>query len=238
MQVRTVGIDLAKNVFQVHGVDARGRAVLRMRLTREKVLAFLANLPRCVVGMEACGSAHHCAREIQKLGHEVRLINPKFVKAYVKSNKSDPNDAQAICEAVSRPSMRFVPVKTLEQQDILALHRVREQLMKTRTALANQMRGLLAERGIVVGKGLTRLRRLLPMLLEEGATGLSGLMRELVMEMSERLRLADERIKRRDLDLGRRCAQDERCRQLVAVEGVGAGVAGRSHHHVEQAKRC
>ena len=115
MEVKTIGIDLAKSVFQIHGVDGTGRRLLRKRLTREKVPAFMANLPRCVVGMEACGSAHYWAREIQKLGHEVKLINPKFVKAYVKSNKSDPNDAEGICQAVSRPSMRFVPVKTIEQ---------------------------------------------------------------------------------------------------------------------------
>jgi len=150
VQVRTVGIDLAKNVFQLHGVDRNGRTVLRKRLTREKLSAFMANLPRCLVGMEACGSAHYWAREFGKLGHEVKLINPKFVKAYVKSDKSDQNDAEGICEAVTRPSMRFVPVKTPEQQDLLALHRVRAQLVKTRTALANQMRGLLAERGIMV----------------------------------------------------------------------------------------
>lgn len=121
MQLRTIGIDLAKSVFQLHGVDAQGRTALRKRLRREKVLPFLANLPRCVVGMEACGSVHYWAREIQKLGHEVKLINPQFVRAYVKSNKSDPNDAEGISEAVSRPAMRFVPVKTTEQQDLLGL---------------------------------------------------------------------------------------------------------------------
>jgi transposase len=194
MEVKTIGIDLAKSIFQLHGVDSKGRMSLRKRLTREKVLPFMANLPRCVVGMEACGSAHYSAREIQKLGHEVKLINPKFV-SYVKSNKSDPNDAEGICEAVSRPSMRFVPVKTVEQQDLLALHRVRAQLIKARTALANEMRGLLAERGIVMGKGLSRLRYALALILEDDDGRLGGLMRELMAEMSERLRLSDKRIK-------------------------------------------
>ena len=222
MQITTIGIDLAKNVFQLHGVDSKGRAVLRKRVVREKLLALVANLPPCVIGMEACASAHHWAREMRKLGHEARLINPKFVKAYVKSNKSDPNDAEGICEAVGRPSMRFVPVKTVGQQDLLALHRVRAQLIKTRTALVNQMRGLLGERGVVVGKGVTRLRAALPAILEDQDGRLGPLMRELIVEMSERLRLSDERIKRYDLKLGQLCAQDQRCQRLVAVEGIGA----------------
>jgi transposase len=217
MEIKTIGIDLAKSVFQLHGVDSEGRPLLRKRLTREKVLPFMANLPRCVVGMEACGSAHYWAREIQKFGHEIKLINPKFVKAYVKSNKSDPNDAEGICEAVTRPSMRFVPVKTVEQQDLLALHRVRAQLIKTRTALANEMRGLLAERGMVVGKGLSRLRHALALILEDRDGRLGGLMRELMAEMGERLRLSDARIKHYDFKIGRLCAEDERCRRLVAV---------------------
>jgi transposase len=221
MEIKTIGIDLAKSVFQLHGVDSEGRPLLRKRLTREKVLPFMANLPRCVVGMEACGSAHYWAREIQKFGHEIKLINPKFVKAYVKSNKSDPNDAEGICEAVTRPSMRFVPVKTVEQQDLLALHRVRAQLIKTRTALANEMRGLLAERGMVVGKGLSRLRHALALILEDRDGRLGGLMRELMAEMGERLRLSDARIKHYDFKIGRLCAEDERCRRLVAVEGIG-----------------
>jgi len=196
---------------------------LRKRLVREKLLAFVAtNLPRCVIGMEACASAHHWAREIGKVGHEVKLINPKFVKAYVKSNKSDPNDAEGICEAVSRPSMRFVPVKTVEQQELLALHRVRAQLTKTRTALVNQIRGLLAERGVVVSRGISRLRAALPAILEDQDGRLGSLMRELIAEMSERLRLSDERIKRYDLKLSQLCAQDQRCQRLVAVEGIGS----------------
>jgi len=222
MQVTTIGIDVAKNVFQLHGVDSRGRVVLRKRLVREKLLAFVANLPRCVIGMEACASAHHWAREIGKVGHEVKLINPKFVKAYVKSNTSDPNDAEGICEAVSRPSMRFVPVKTVEQQELLALHRVRAQLTKTRTALVNQIRGLLAERGVVVSRGISRLRAALPAILEDQDGRLGSLMRELIAEMSERLRLSDERIKRYDLKLSQLCAQDQRCQRLVAVEGIGS----------------
>ena len=225
MKVKTIGIDLAKSVFQIHGVDGKERTILRKRLSRVQLLPFLANLPRCVVGMEACGSAHHWGREIQKLGHEVRLVNPRFVKAYIKSNKSDPNDAKAICEAAGRPSMRFVPVKSVEQQDLLALHRVRAQLTKTRTALANQMRGLLTERGIVVPCGVARLRRALPTILEEEANNLSAAMREMLAETAERLRMTEERIKRYDTEIVRRCARDERCQRLIAVEGVGPLIA-------------
>ena len=130
MQITTIGIDLAKNVFQVHGVDGRGKVVLRKQLRRDQVASFFANLPVCLVGMEACGSAHHWARKLQSLGHTVKLMAPQFVKPYVKSNKNDAADAEAICEAVGRPSMRFVPIKNIEQQSVLSLHRVRQGFVK------------------------------------------------------------------------------------------------------------
>jgi transposase len=141
MQITTIGLDLAKNVFQVHGIDAHGKVVLRKQLRRAQVAGFFANLPPCLVGMEACGGAHHWGRKLEALGHTVRLMAPQFVKPYVKSNKNDAADAEAICEAVGRPSMRFVPVKSLEQQAVLALHRVRQGFVKARTAQANQIRG-------------------------------------------------------------------------------------------------
>ncbi len=144
MNITTLGLDLAKNVFQVHGVDGHGKVALRKQLKRAQVLAFFANLPPCLVGLEACAGAHYWARELIKLGHDARLISPQFVKPYVKSNKNDANDAEAICEAVSRPSMRFVPLKSIEQQDIQMLHRVRSGLVKERTAHANRLRGLLS----------------------------------------------------------------------------------------------
>ncbi|WP_344403783.1 IS110 family transposase, partial [Catellatospora chokoriensis] len=149
MQGTTLGIDLAKNVFQVHGVDAQGRQVFSKALRRSQLRNFVAQLPACRIGMEACGSAHYWARELQALGHEVRLMAPQFVKPYVKTNKNDRADAEAICEAVTRPNMRFVPIKTPDQQAVLALHRVREGQIKARTAQANQVRGLLAEFVIV-----------------------------------------------------------------------------------------
>ena len=147
MKITTIGIDWAKSVFQVHGVDARGHIVVRKQLRREQVATFFANLPACLVGMEACGSAHHWARKLQGFGHAVRLISPQFVKPYVKSNKNDAADAEAICEAVARPNMRFVPIKTVEQQAVLSVHRVRQGFVKARTAQANQIRGLLTEFG-------------------------------------------------------------------------------------------
>ena len=137
MEITTLGIDLAKSVFQLHGTDAGGKVVLRKRLRRNQVLEFMASLPRCLVGIEACGTSHYWAREIQALGHDVRLIPPAYVKPYVKRQKNDMADAAAICEAVTRPTMRFVPVKSEEQQSVLMLHRVRELLIRQRTMLVN-----------------------------------------------------------------------------------------------------
>jgi len=225
MQVTTLGIDLAKNVFQLHGCDASGRAVLRKQLVRRQVLSFVANLPRCVVAMEACATAHYWAREIEKLGHQVRLIGPKFVKPYVKANKNDASDAEAICEAAGRPSMRFVAVKSAAQQDVQAVHRVRHQLVKMRTALVNQVRGLLAEYGVVISQGVGHLRRALPLILEDHDNGLSGVIRELVGEISERLKFIEDRLRQYDLPIQRLYRQDERCQRLAEVEGIGPLVA-------------
>lgn len=145
MNIKRVGIDLAKQVFQVHGVDYQDKVVLRKQLRKNQLLSFFATLPPCLIGMEACGGAHHWARELQKLGHTVKLIAPQFVKPYVKSNKNDANDAEAICEAVGRPTMRFVSVKTIAQQDLQAIHRIRSELVRQRTAKVNQIRGLLED---------------------------------------------------------------------------------------------
>ena len=156
MKVTTIGIDLAKDVFGLHGVDGEGRVTFKRRLVRSRLLEFLSQLPRCLVGLEACSSAHYWAREIERLGHRVRLMSPRFVKPYRKSDKNDANDAEAICEAVTRASMRFVPIKSEAQHEVQALHRVREQLLKCRTALVNQVRGLLAEHGVVAPHGIAR----------------------------------------------------------------------------------
>jgi len=154
MKITTVGIDLAKAVFQIHGVDEQSRAVLRKQLKRAEMAEFFANMEPCLIGMEACGSAHHWARKLEVYGHTVKLMAPQFVKPYVKTNKHDVADAEAICEAVSRPNMRFVPAKTVEQQAILSVHRARQGFVKARTAQANQIHGLLSEFGIVIPQGI------------------------------------------------------------------------------------
>lgn len=183
MKITTLGIDLAKNVFQVHGVDARGKVVLRKQLKRHQVVAFFANLNPCLIGMEACGSAHHWARELERLGHTVRLMAPQFVKPYVKTNKHDRADAEAICEAVTRPTMRFVPVKNLEQQTVLSLHRARQGFVKARTAQANQIRGLLGEFGVTLPQGISQIARHLPDILEDAGNGLPDLLRQLIARL-------------------------------------------------------
>src|SRR5215510_1326878 len=167
MKITTIGIDLAKNVFQVHGVDERGRAVLKKQLKRDQMAAFFAKLPACLIGMEACGSSHHWARKLQGFGHTVRLMAPQFIKPYVKTNKNDVADAEAVCEAVARPNMRFVPVKSVEQQAVLSLHRVRQSFVKARTAQANQIRSLLGEFDLVMPKGITNVRKRVPEILEK-----------------------------------------------------------------------
>ncbi len=171
MKVRILGIDLAKNVFSVHGVDGRGKTVLQRELRRRQLLPFMRQLQPCVVGMEACGGAHYWAREMAKLGHEVRLMSPQFVRPYVKSNKNDAKDAEAICEAVGRRSMRFVAIKSQSQQDMMALHRVRSLLIRERTALMNEMRGLLAECGVITALGASALRRLIATVVAEPDDG-------------------------------------------------------------------
>ena len=183
MQVTTVGIDVSKNVFQLHGVDAQGKVVLTQRVSRAKVLTTLAQLPPCRVGLEACGGAHYWARELSKLGHEIKMMAPQHVKSYVHGNKTDRRDAQAICEAASRPYVKAVPVSSVLQQDIQTLHRVRQQCLKSRTALVNQLRGLLAEYGIVVPKGIQQIRKRVGRMLAEPGSGLTELCREVLQDV-------------------------------------------------------
>src|ERR1700704_881386 len=159
-QITTIGLDLAKNVFQVHGIDPAGKVLVRKQLRRAEVPGFFAALPPCLVGMEACGTSHHWARELTGLGHEVRLMPPAYVKPYVKRGKTDAGDAEAICEAVRRPTMRYVPMKSVDQQAALALHRTRDLLVRQRTQLVNMIRGLLAEVGIEIRRGITHALRL------------------------------------------------------------------------------
>jgi transposase len=174
MKVTTIGIDLAKNVFQVHGIDDHGTAVLKKQIKRDEMAVFFVNLTPCLIGMEACGSAHYWARKLQSQGHTVKMMAPQFVKPYVKSNKNDAADAEAICEAVTRPTMRFVPIKHVGQQAVLALHRVRQGMVRERTAQANQIRGLLAEFGLVIPQGITHLYQRVHCCLKKRRTNYSA----------------------------------------------------------------
>src|SRR6266566_8806421 len=194
MKITTVGVDLAKSVFTVYGVDEHGKPALRKTVRRGKLLELFAQLPACVVGMEACSGAQHWARELRKLGHEPRIMAAEFVEPYRCGGKNDANDAAAICEAVSRPKMRFVAIKSVEQQAVLAIHRLRQGLVEERTALANRLRGLLTEYGVVVGVGLDRLRRALPEIVEEGANGIPGTARDVFADAGQQLRELDARI--------------------------------------------
>jgi len=221
MNVTTIGIDLAKRIFFVHAEDGKGRVVLRKKLSREALPREIARLPPCTIAMEACGGAHFWARRFTAVGHTVRLINPKFVKPFVKTNKNDGNDAAAICEAAQRPTMRFVAVKTVEQQDMLALHRVRERLVAQRTSLINQIRGLLQEYGVVLGAQIARLRRELPEVLEDGSNEPSHRGRALFAELYAEIRTIDERIEPIQAEIESIARQNEACQRLQTIPGIG-----------------
>lgn len=221
MKITTIGLDLAKQVFQVHGVNERGRMVVSKRLRRAELVSFFASLPPCLVGMEACAGAHHWARVLGELGHSVRLMPPQFVKPYVKSNKNDARDAEAICEAVTRPNMRFVPIKGTEQQAVLMMHRVRQLLVRQRTMVANAIRGHLAEFGIVIRQGVKALPQALPSLLQEADTNLPPIARSMLALLSEQLRYFSERVSQVERELLRWHRASEPSRRLEAIGGVG-----------------
>lgn len=221
MKIKRIGVDLAKQVFQIHGVDGEERVVLKRQLRRQQMLAFFGKIEPCLIGMEACASAHYWARELMKLGHTVKLMAPQHVKPYVKGNKNDANDAAAICEAVSRHSMRFVAVKTVDQQDMQAQHRVRSLLVRQRTAKGNEIRGLLGEYGIVVGQRIDRLRCALPVLLESVDHGLSDPLRLLLAGLQEDLIRLDERVTQLDRVIERAAKEDATARRLQQIPGIG-----------------
>ncbi len=224
-KITTIGLDLAKNVFHVVCCDQRGKLIRKKRLRRGQMLNYFTQLPPCRVGMEACASAHYWARELEALGHRVKLIPPQYVKPFVRGNKNDYNDALGIAEAVTRPQMRFVSVKTPEQQDVQALHRLRERRVAERTALCNQVRGLVGEYGLVLPKGVTALRRRLPELLEDGANGLSGFFRRLLAESARQLQELDAHIDYYTRELTRQSGQNEACQRLQTIPGYGPIVA-------------
>jgi transposase len=221
MKITTIGIDLAKNVFQVHGVDERGKVVLRKQLRREQMAVFFVTLPSCLIGMEACGSAHHWARMLQGHGHTVRLMASQFVKPYVKTNKNDAADAEAICEAVARPNMRFVPVKSVEQQAVLAVHRVRQGFVKARTAQANQIRGLLAEFGLIIPTGLCHISQRVPALLERAADELPLAFRHLIERLLGQLKELDRQVAELEAQIKAWHRSSELSRRLEKIPGIG-----------------
>ena len=221
MNIVRIGLDLAKYVFHLYGVDERGKVVLRKTLRRPGVAPFFANLPRCVVGMEASNGAHYWAKTLSEFGHDVRLISPQFVTPYVKSNKNDRNDAEAICEAVGRPNMRFVSVKSAEQLAIQAVHRIRSRLVASRVRLVNQIRGLLGEHGVVVAQTIGNLRRALPRIIDDEANGLNSIVRALIGELREELSNLDGRITIYDRKIINLYRMSEACQRLGEVERIG-----------------
>ena len=225
MNISLLAIDLAKNTFQLHGVDERGHPVLRKQVTRKKLPQVVQNMPPCRIVMEACGSAHHWARRFQAMGHSVQLIAAQFVKPFVKSHKNDRADAEAIAEAASRPTMRDVPIKTIEQQDVQTLHRIRSRLMRDRIAQSNQIRGLLAEYGVIIAQGSARVRRHLPLILEDADNGLTVLTRQMFAQLYERLVSLDERIAAYDRQIRQLHLASPRSRRLEKVRGVGPLIA-------------
>lgn len=221
MKITTVGIDLAKNVFQVHAADATGKAVVNKQLKREKVLPFFADLERCLIGMEACGSAHHWARQLEALGHDVRLIPPQYVKPYVKRNKNDAADAEAICEAVTRPTMHFVPVKTEDQQAVLSVHRIRQGFVKAKTAQANQIRGLLAEYGITIKQGIRSVIERVPEILEDAENGLPTLFRRLLKRQYDNLEHLTRNVLDMDAEILAWHKASEASQRIAKIPGLG-----------------
>jgi transposase len=221
MKITTVGFDLAKHVFQVHGVDERGHAVVKRKLRRAQVAAFFAGLPPCLVGMEACGSSHYWARKLQEFGHTVRLIAPQFVRPYVKSNKTDAADAAAICEAVGRAEMRFVPIKCIESQALLALHRARQGFIRARVAQTNQIRGFLAEFGIIIPQGPWNIEPRMGGILEDAENGLPGTLRELLLQLAAHRRYLHDQEKVLDGQIKRWHEGNEASSRIAQIPGIG-----------------
>ena len=219
--IATIGLDLGKNTFHLIGLDRRGAIVFQLKLSRSQLERRLANVPRCLIGMEACSGAHYIGRRLTELGHEVRLIPAQYVKPFLKGHKNDYRDAEAIAEAVQRPTMRFVSIKTPEQMDLLALHRVRSRLVGQRTGVINQIRGFLIERGITVRQGVLPLRRALPDILSSSTGTLSPRVVRLIADLAQDWRRLDERIETVSAEVEALAQQDDSCQRLMTVPGVG-----------------
>jgi transposase len=222
MDIVILGVDLGKNVCSLVGLDGGGRVIVRRRLKRSSVAEFAQKWPGCVVAMEACCGAHHLGRQLVARGHEVRLMSPEYVRPYVKAQKNDDRDAEAIAEAALRPTMRFVPVKSEEQLDLQSLHRARERLVAERTALINQLRALLLERGITVARGRQKLEKELPEILSDATSDLSPRLRQLINDLREEWETLDDRIAAFDAEFMALARADEAARRLMSVPGIGA----------------
>jgi len=220
-EITVIGIDLAKNVFQIHGNDKHGKKVFKKRVRRPELLSTIAQIKPCLIGMEACCGAHHWARSFKQLGHDARLMNPLYVKPYIKTNKTDANDAAGIAEAVSRPSMRFVPIKSEQQLDIQMLHRVRSRLVKLRTQLSNQTRGLLGERGLVIPQGYAALRKKLHQFLDDEQKTLSPITREVIEDLYDEFIQLDQREKKYKQQMQNLAKQIVQYQYLMSIPGVG-----------------
>jgi transposase len=221
MTINILGIDIAKQTFQLHGADNSSKVVLKKRLPRHKLAAYVSNLSTCTIVMESCGGANYWARVFQRSGHTVKLISPQFVKPFVKTNKNDANDAQAIVEAASRPSMRFVPIKQVEQQDIQSIHRIRTRIVKKRTALINEIRGLSLEYGIVLAPGAARVKSSICTVVADNDNELTPSSRECMQALYEELVDVEARLKKLDIKIRELCKQNETCRRILKIPGVG-----------------
>ena len=219
--IKVLGIDLAKDVFQLHGVDAAGKQLLKKRIERNKLHEYIGNLASCTIVMEACGGSNYWARVFQRNGHIVKLISPQFVKPFVKTNKNDANDAEAIVEAASRPSMHFVPVKQVEQQDIQSLHRVRSRIIKNRTALINEIRGLNLEYGIAIPLGAMKVKNHLRSIIDDKANELTTSSRELMQELYDELIETEARLKTLEKKIKLICNENDQCRRIMSIPGIG-----------------
>jgi len=221
MKISTLGLDLAKNVFQIHGVTATGEVAIKRTLRRRQVLTFFQKLEACTVGIEACGMSHYWARELTKLGHDVRLMPPIYVRPYVKRGKTDAADAEAICEAVTRPTMRFVPIKSPEQQAVLSVHRARDLIIRQRTQIANMIRGLLAEFGVVVAKGIEKILAFARSVLADEELMLPDIARHVIGSLCLQLLDLNGRVLAFDKQIAKACRTDERTKLLQTIPGIG-----------------
>ena len=236
-QVCRIGLDIAKNVFQAYGEDEHGKKIFNKKISRNNLLEFFANLPPCLVGIEACGGAHYWAREIQKLGHDVRLVSPRLVKPFVINSKTDAADANAICEVVKRPSTKFVRIKTIDQQQIASLHRIRERIVVNRTALANQIRGLLYEIGIILSQGIKLLRKDIPFFLENENEKITPFFKSILQELWDEFLDMDARIEGIEKKLNQLVKTDDSCMRLMKIPGVGVMTATAIVAHMGDGKQ-